>query len=462
MKTETYDGRVEREVLTGMITDKAVIASITPRWSGGLFASRYSNLLGSMAVNYYKKYHKAPGLAIQSLFDHWVETHDDQETAKLGDRLLSHISDLNAGRVSPLASEYVLDQAEALFTSHKLRELKDQIEAGLSVGDVTEVLNKVQSFRPVDVGATRGVKLLDDLPAIKGAMEDSGEVVIRWGQSSLDTFFQDGLGRDCFVAFEGKDKVGKSFWLQELAWLGVNQGRKVAFFEVGDQSQKQLIRRFAARAAGRPFKADGRYRVPVSITPSDGGTPFVEHEERSCDAPMTWQEARDGFRKVRETFGPDAIRLSVHPNDSVSVLGIEAVIEGWERDGWVPDAVFVDYADILAPINGKADTRDQINATWKALRRLSQNYHCLLVTATQSDAAGYDAKVLKRHNFSEDKRKNSHVTGMVGINQTDKEKEQGLYRLNWVVGRDLEFSETKCVYTASCLALANPCVKSCF
>jgi hypothetical protein len=85
-----------------------------------------------------------------------------------------------------------------------------------------------------------------------------------------------------------------------------------------------------------------------------------------------------------------------------------------------------------------------------------------VVTATQTDADSYDAKVLKRGNFSEDKRKYAHVTGMVGINQTDREKAEGLYRLNWVVLRELEFSESKCVWTAGCLAIGNPAIVSTF
>jgi len=122
----------------------------------------------------------------------------------------------------------------------------------------------------------------------------------------------------------------------------------------------------------------------------------------------------------------------------------------------------VDYADILAPMQGTGDTRDQINATWKALRQLSQKYHCLVVTATQSDADSYDVATITRRNFSEDKRKHAHVTGMVAINQTETERSNGLIRLNWVLARDLEFNESTSVYCAGCLAAGNPIVLSCF
>ena len=51
---------------------------------------------------------------------------------------------------------------------------------------------------------------------------------------------------------------------------------------------------------------------------------------------------------------------------------------------------------------------------------------------------------------------------MVGINQSAEEKDLGLYRLNWVVQRSLDFSEDRCLWTASCLAVNDPCIHSSF
>ena len=52
------------------------------------------------------------------------------------------------------------------------------------------------------------------------------------------------------------EKRGKTFWLIDMAWRGMLQRKKVAFFATGDMSQRQMMRRFIARAAKRPFKAD--------------------------------------------------------------------------------------------------------------------------------------------------------------------------------------------------------------
>ena len=52
------------------------------------------------------------------------------------------------------------------------------------------------------------------------------------------------------------------------------------------------------------------------------------------------------------------------------------------------------------------------------------------------------------------------MTGMVGINATEKEKDRGITRLNWVVLREKAFSSYRCVYVAGCLAIAHPAIKS--
>ena len=156
------------------------------------------------------------------------------------------------------------------------------------------------------------------------------------------------------------------------------------------------------------------------------------------------------------------LRLSCHPNSSLTVGGIRAILQNWERTGWVPDVIVIDYADILAPPHGIADTRDQINSTWKQLRALSQSTHSLVVTATQADAASYNTNTIGRANFSEDKRKLAHVTGLVGLNANSDEKECGILRLNWIVLRESAFTETQCVHVAGCLEIGNPAVKSTF
>jgi hypothetical protein len=156
-----------------------------------------------------------------------------------------------------------------------------------------------------------------------------------------------------------------------------------------------------------------------------------------------------------------ALRLSCHFNSTINVDGIRSILEDWQRDDdWIPDVIIIDYADILNMDYRGLEGRDRIDHTWKQLRKLSQEKHCLVITATQTAARGYKTRTQSQGDFSEDKRKNAHVTGMIGINQTIEEKEQGVMRLNWIELREGWYSERRCCFVASCFELANMSIRS--
>ena len=120
------------------------------------------------------------------------------------------------------------------------------------------------------------------------------------------------------------------------------------------------------------------------------------------------------------------------------------ILDIWERqDGFVPDVIVIDYADLLAPDGGGVqEFRHKQDQVWKSLRALSQERHVLTVTATQADADSYKKDSLSLSNFSEDKRKLAHVTAQYGLNQDPqgKEKRLGILRVNEIVVREGEFS----------------------
>lgn len=256
--------------------------------------------------------------------------------------------------------------------------------------------------------------------------------------------------------------VHNSFWLQDMAFRAALQRRKVAFFECGDSSQNQIMRRFMARIAKHPIRPD-KVHYPVSLEVDDEGTPQVEHTIKNFTEKLNWKKAYKACKNLIETKGCEANwRLSCHHNDTLKIEGLMGVLDVWEKDNWTPDVIIIDYVDILDMNYSGLEGRDRINKVWKQLRRLSQDRHCLVVTATQSDAAAYDVKTISKKHFSEDKRKHAHVTGMVGLNQTDKEKKLGVMRLNWIDLREGYYSESHCCYVATCMPLANIAVRSVF
>lgn len=470
MKIERRDGSQERQIVIGMIVDRVVLARIAAKWQDDLFKSQWSNLVGGWCVKFFRKYDKAPGKQIESMFESWASDSKDKDTVKLVERFLEALNGEYEDYAKDSNSEYVIDIASQHFNKVRIQRLRDALEGDLDVGDLEkaeERVAKAGSTR-IEMGTGAGVDILLDQQAMREAFEDADETLITY-PGPLGKFLSQVFTRDALVSFMAPEKRGKSFWLIDVGWRAMCQRRKVAFFAVGDMSQKQMLRRLATRAAGRPIHATDPTKpvvLPKAIARGQD-EPFavVVSEDKHFSHDLSWAKAWKSCQSVmkhkirsRDSY----FKLSCHPNSTLNVAGMSSILQGWERGGWVPDVIIVDYADILAPPFGVAETRDQINATWKQLRSLSQSLHCCVVTATQSDAASYKATTIDRSNFTDDKRKLAHVNNMIAINQTAEEKDQGIYRLNFVAAREFEYSESRCIHVAGCLAIANPAIRSCF
>jgi len=464
MKVTRRDGSEERKILIGMIVDTHVLGSIASKWEPNLFKSVWGNLVAKWCVDFYTEYETAPKHEIESLFESWASKSDNEETTEIVDKFLSGLSDEYEARAESSNSNYTIDLASNYFNKVKLGSLSESIKGDLVNGDIDTALDRVNSYGQVEMGTGAGIDVLKDQDAIKEAFEEQQESIVKY-PGDLGKFFKGALQRDAFVAFMGAEKRGKTWWLIDLAWRAMCQRRRVAFFEVGDMSQNQIMRRFMTRATRNPLKPIS-YDYPTYIEREEGvPIALIEHENRTQDKSIGWQTAYKACQKVMKSkikSHESMLRLSCHPNSTLTVSGMKSILAAWERSGWIPDVIVVDYADILAPPHGYKDTRDQINATWKQLRALSQSHHCLLVTATQADANSYNTNTIGRANFSEDKRKFAHVTGMIGLNATAEEKENGVTRLNWIVLRESAFSEHQCIHVAGCLDVGNPAIKSTF
>lgn len=463
MKVAKHDATDEKRILVGMVVDDVVCGRIADKWrSEGLFRVRWTNLVAGWCVKYHRKYNKAPRGDIEGLFESWATTAKDGATIDLVDRFLADLSGEYEAEAADLNPDYLVDRAAEYFNAVALERMAEMVQGHVAAGDVGKALETAARWDKVEMGTGAGVDVLQDEAAIRAAFEASTEALIVY-PGALGKFFGNQLARDEFVAITGATGRGKTWWLIDIAWMGIRQGRRVAFFEVGDMSQNQIMKRFMTRATGHPSKPPYTVAIPTEINNEGGEMAEVITEERGFDGPLGWEEAWKYCRKQARRHKKPLLRLSVHPNSSVNIEGISATLNVWERQGWVPDVVVIDYADILAAPAGYAPgDREAINATWKGLRSLSQQRHCLVVTATQADANSYNATTISRSNFSDDRRKNDHVTGMLGINASPDEQEHGIYRLNWTKRREEAYIESRCVHVAGCLGIGRPHIKSTF
>lgn len=465
MKVHKYSGQEERLILMALVVHTEVLGRVV----AGLqtekepFKSKWSNLVYRWCRSYYEKYQKAPRRNLEPLFRSYAAKSEDEQTNTLLEKFLVSLSNDYAALAKDINPDYIIDQASAYFNAVRYGRLRDELEDALLQDDKEAAQRAVASFQPIDFAASSVVDVLTDEKEWRAALEMPEDQSLIEYPGDLGEFFSGQLQRDGFVAFMAPEKRGKTFWLLDVAWMAVRNKRRTFFASVGDMSKRQMLQRIGTRAARRPIKA-GVVEMPRKIIRNDSGdvrVKFERHEYSKAISQKDWVAAQ---RKIHQLTAAEhsLLKLACTANSTTTVEDLDGMLGEAAKEGWSPDVVVVDYADILAPERSAKgqDFRHQTNETWKALRRLSQKWHCLVVTATQSDADSYERKVLTKKNFSEDKRKLAHVTGMVGINQTEEEKQKGLFRLNWVLLREGVFYENRCITVAGCLAVARPAVRS--
>jgi len=465
MRINKKNSDQERRILIGMIVDPIVLGRIASKWQHRMFKSKWANIVAKWCLSYYKRYDKAPMKHIEGLFETWSAKTKDKSTINLVDKFLSSLNEEYEELGEESNSDYIIDIAGSYFNQVRIERLIESVESDITEGRTNEAHGRLIGYNKVDMGVGEGIDILQNEEAIREAFADKGESLIEF-PGALGQFFKGALEREGFVAFMGKKAVGKSFWLQEMAYQGMLQRRKVAFFEIGDMGQNQTMRRLMSRVTRHPRKACV-IEYPTKLKRNKRRRKIIrDWDEKEFKRNLSWRRARKACKKLMEKrikSKDSYFKLSCHFNSTLSVNGIQSILQDWEREeGWIPDMIVIDYADILNMEYPGMEGRDTIDKTWKQLRALSQRQHCLLMTATQSDAASYDRETMKMKNFTDDRRKIDSVTGMIGINQTLDEKRKGLMRLNWISLRDDGFFALDVVYVYGCLAVANPAVKSCF
>ncbi len=461
MKIEKTHGATIRRLTASMVTDVVVLGKVVGAYERGCLGSSWADLVASWCVDYYNQYNSAPGAAIEDIFNGWKVENNDDENTKLVESFLQSISDEYEQEENEKNSAYIIDLAEKHMNRISIKKTIDVTNNHLDRNNVDDALDSVLSHSQMKIGASYGIDVINDRAAHSQIFLRPDVDLIRF-PGDLGKFYSGQLVRDAFVSFLGPEKRGKTFHLIDMAWRAMQQRRKVAFFGVGDMTENQMMKRFAARAVRRPLYP-AVFDYPVKLKRKNNEIK-IKYEKKIYTTHMQQSELEDAMDKARRLTRSNKtlLRMSTHSNGTLSVRAMGAILRHWEQEEWTPDIVVIDYADILAPPQGIKEVRDQINRNWMELRALSQDWHCLVVTATQADAQSYQARSLGMKNFSEDKRKLAHVTGMFGLNQSMEEKQQGLMRLNRIVTREGGHSANQQITVASCLAIANPTVLSVF
>ncbi len=441
-------------ILAALCSDATVCGKVASIWPKQALNSPSADLISQWALKHWRSYEEPLKNAIETYYQNWIDQkqpNDDivENMATLINEVYQFIDE------SLPTSDYIIDVCEkhinAVLLRRRLADAEIQLVDGVDPKIVSANLRSNEEF------STRIKQLELTSDFWEECFDQEEERGLLKYPGCLGDFIGNAFQRGRFFAWMGPDKVGKSFWLLDAAYRAIRAGLRVAFFECGDMTEREVGQRIGMRAAVRPRFA-GKINKPTHFD-TDGK---VVSDEIIYNNRLLSTEAHAAFEK--RLRGRDLFRLVCNPAFSINAEGIQSILMDWASQGWVADVVVLDYADILAPPLGVQSDNElaKIDYTWMQLRAMSQRLHALVLTATQSSSLAYKkgTTVLTRESFSGRKTKLAHVSGMIGLNVSPEDKVQNVTRLNWVVYRHGAYSEYATVHCAGCPAIANPVLVS--
>lgn len=452
---------ITKQILSGLILSDSFISKLHNKITPQDFDNKPAQIIVKWCFDFFVKYNKAPRQHIEDMLED-EESKYSEEDLELVRILLETLDfELSEGFESELNLDFILDRTQEEFQKKSLEQLVETIQNHIELATpqaLQEAVKLVQNYSQLELTTQNGFDLLSNIDKVNETFEYENKPLIQF-PGEFGKMVNPFLSRESFIAIFGPEKRGKSWVLMEFAFRAYTQKRNVAYFEAGDNSERQLLRRFYSRFSATPMYKHqcGVIQVPKEIQYMGNDVYDITYKSIIANEPLSSAHALEGLKRWKNKVrSHNKIKISTHINTTLTPSMIRSQLNHWmKEEGFIPDVLVIDYVDIMATDSTQGEYRHQVNDIWKRLRALSQEFHLCLITGTQADALSYKTKTLSMDNFSEDKRKNAHVTGMLGLNQTPDEKLQNIMRLNWVVLREGEYSPNSTVAIGTCFPLGR-------
>ena len=501
----------ERQIALGMIVSEDYLKNVQSIYRPELIDTSFILTVNNWCLQYWEQFKTCPGVHIEDIYDQNVQNGDlSEEEEELIAELLDSLSS-EYERSSKFNSPYLLDKAEKYFEKQNLKKKAGNIRVALSNNDLESAQRELSEYKTIARPTSKGIDPFTDKRTMLDSFEYASEPLFTLPGAAGD-FLNDIFVPDSFVTLLGPEKKGKTWTLIELSIWARRAGCNVAFFSVGDMTLPQIMLRYGIRFCGKSNKekfcreielpcidckknqddtCDNRHRLGTDKVINDKGEllPFKDNEEhepcsycrktpnppekwegaywtkiKEATIPLTGIEAVKKAEQLNRRWGKKSrFKLDAYAKGNLSIQKIENQLDIWEREEFfIPNVIIIDYMDNLSPdkIGNDFSPRHTIADIWGNTRRLSQERHCCLISASQSDALSYDAKWLTEKHFSESKTKNAHVTGMVTLNQTIEEKRRGIMRWGKLFTREDEFDSHNGVTILQSIKRGRPLLDS--
>lgn len=449
MKREKIQTLQERDLILGLIVSDDFCREIVPILNPKHLEVEYARMIASWVKDYYDLYNNAPKKDIIKIYrSHCSELNDEA----LQDNILSFIEkiDNDYDSMSSFNAEYAIQESIKYLKGRSLKNLSQDIESYLLSGDVNKAESVLTKFKKVEKNSGESVSLLNDSETVLISFTEERDKLFSFN-GAFGKLVGD-VHREDFISFLAPMKAGKTFSLIDAGIEALRNGLKVVFFSL-EMSRTQMVKRIWKTLSGQVTE-DMELEIPQFV---QNGSKFEIENKTVKKKASTILDVEKKQKSLKRMFRGGEFIVFAEPAYSLTVEKLETKLDDLELDGFIPDVIIIDYADIMCP-SEKGEYRHQLDSIWKRLRALAQKRKAVVFTASQTNRSAINAPV-ELDSIAEDIRKVAHVTSMVSISRNKYCKENNIAIYSQLAVRDGE-PITRKVIATQCLALGRPVIDS--
>lgn len=450
MKREKLNVLNEKDLILGLITSDKFCKEVAPILNPRHLEIDYVRIVSTWVKDYVNKFGLAPKKDILKLYRAHVEEISDES---LQDNILTFIEKVarDFDNQKTFNAEYAIQQAIQYLKSRSLKNFSEDIDSYLTIGEIGKAEALITKYRKVEKESGEGVSILDDSEIVLNAFIEEQDKLFSLG-GDYGRLVGD-IHREDFIAFLAPMKAGKTFQLIDCGIEALKNGLNVVFYSL-EMSRTNMIKRIWKALSGQVTE-DMEVKIPYFV---EDGNKYVIETKTTLKKASSVFEVEKKQKSLKRIFRGGSFKVFAEPAYSLTVESLETKLDDLVHDGFIPDVIIIDYADIMMPSDKNSELRNQLDGIWKRLRAMAQKRKAVVFTASQTNRGAISREV-EAEDVAEDIRKLAHVTSMVSISKTKFCKEHSIAIYSQLAVREGE-PEMRKVIATQCLALGRPVLDS--
>lgn len=422
MKRENLPGAQQESLLTLLCFDDEAASLISGVVDVELFESEIYRNIADHAIGFYETYGSAVGEHLDDVLANILEG-DDYKKAEIYDITLRNIFEAR----DSVKKDYVINNLKEWVGNQRFKKA------------LSDAANEVHRGRTDEAKLIVNKALINPLQIFNSGTDLTVSSDVTRFLSSYDEYYDIGISGfthpdiklgpapKTLLTFLAPTSRGKSWFLTNVGRWCAQYRLKVLDITLEMSEDKKAMRYVQNVMSITKNQSRVIYRkLKIGEDRSLEGLELVRLKGR----PTLKDRGIRGVIQKRFNDLKLPITIKEFPTGGLSVSALEVYLDFLERHkNFIPDVILIDYADLMEMDANRV--REETGRIYKQLRGLAVKRGVAVVTASQSNRLGEDARTLTLKHIAEDYTKASTSDMIVTYSQTSHEKKLGIARL-WI------------------------------